>query len=91
MSLLDKFEAYVNELSNAAITLANYCRNVQSRGDCAVEQPSQPFLSAKAPSQVHLARWAILSSVTKLQVLLSEPADFIQQLATQVCSSFSGN
>jgi hypothetical protein len=88
MSLLDKLEAYVNELSNAAITLTNYCRNVQGY---AVGQPSKPFLSAKAPSEVHLARWAILSSVTKLQVLLSEPADFLQQLATQVCSSSSGN
>ncbi|KAJ5726149.1 uncharacterized protein N7483_007506 [Penicillium malachiteum] len=68
---MDRFEGHARQLSDAAQALATYCKLLHG----------QPFVSANAPSEIQQARQSILSSITQIQTLLNEPADFLQQLA----------
>ncbi|KAJ5738569.1 hypothetical protein N7493_001724 [Penicillium malachiteum] len=70
---MDRFEGYARQLSDAAEALSTYCKLLHG----------QPFVSANAPSEIRQARQSILSSISSIQILLNEPADFLQQLATQ--------
>lgn len=84
MSGLAQLEAYASDLSAAVKNLANYCRNVENPGGFTAENVLQPLVLPEAPTEVHQARRSILANVAKLQLLLDEPADFLQQLAKQV-------
>ena len=85
MTSLAQLENYTNELSAAVKTLANHSRNVEdSSVDFAGGSPPKPLLRPDAPSEAHRARRSVLSVVAKLQTLLGEPADFLQQLSRQV-------
>ncbi|KAJ5711074.1 hypothetical protein N7488_005230 [Penicillium malachiteum] len=70
---MDRFEEHTRQLSDTADALTTYCKLLHG----------QPFVSANAPSEIQQARRSILSSISQIQILLNEPADFLQQLATQ--------
>lgn len=78
---LGQLQSYVNELTSAAKIVTDHCpeANIISKNHITI--PSN------APSEVHRARRNLLAVASKLQTLLAEPADFIQQLASQVRQS----
>lgn len=86
MNSLDQLEAYTIELAAAVKTLANHCRNFGTSVDSTAKSPLVPpsLVPPDAPSEAHCARQSVLACLSKLRTLLSEPADFLQQLATQV-------
>lgn len=84
MSSLRQLEAYASELVAAAQRLAHYCRNLEAPVDFAAGDAPQPLVPPEAPSEAHRARRSMMASLAKLQTVLVEPADFLQQLAGQV-------
>ncbi|KAJ6031463.1 hypothetical protein N7540_002195 [Penicillium herquei] len=70
---MDRLEGHARQLSDAAQALTTYCKLLHG----------QPFVSANAPSEIQHARQSILSSISQIQMVLNEPAEFLQQLATQ--------
>jgi hypothetical protein len=76
-----QLEAYSNELIAAVNALVRHRANAS--GDCPTGMP-QPLISADAPNQAHHARRSIKANIAKLQVLIDEPVDFLQQLVAQV-------
>jgi len=88
MSSLAQLEAYTSELVAAAQRLAHYCRDIEAPLDFATGNAPQPLVPPEAPSEAHRARRSMMAGLAKLQTLLGEPADFLQQLAGQVRYSF---
>ena len=88
MSSLAQLEAYTSELVVAAKSLAQYCRNIEAPVHFAAGNAPHSLVPPEAPSQAHRARRSMMASLAKLQTLLGEPADFLQQLAGQVRYSF---
>ncbi len=88
MTSLAKLEAYTSELAAAVKSLAKYCQNVEAPSDFGNGKMPQPLVVPEAPTEAHQARRSIMANVAKLQTLLVEPADFLQQLAVQVRLSF---
>ncbi len=86
---LAQLEAYTNELAAAVKTLASYCRNFEAPVDFPAGNTPKPLVQPEAPSDAHQARRSIIANATKLQTLLDEPTDFLQQLAGHVRLSFS--
>lgn len=76
-----QLEAYGNELTAAVNALVRLRANAS--GDSPASLP-QPLISADAPNQAHHARRSIKANIAKLQVLIDEPIDFLQQLVAQV-------
>ncbi|KAF3390861.1 O-methyltransferase bik3 [Talaromyces pinophilus] len=74
---LGQLQSYVNELSSAAKVITDHCP------DANLNLASHISIPNNAPSEVHRARRILLAVSTRLQALLAEPADFIQQLASQ--------
>lgn len=81
MNSLTQLETHTKELVTAVKNLANYYRNAEVH-----YSTPQLRVPSEAPSEIHRAKRTILASVTKLQMLLDEPADFLQRLAGQVRS-----
>jgi hypothetical protein len=88
MTSLTQLETHTSELAAAVKSLAEYCRNVEAPVDFAARNVPQPLVPPEASSEAHQARRSIMANVAKLQTLLGEPADFLQQLAGQVRLSF---
>lgn len=78
---LGQLQSYVNELSSAAKIITDHCP------DANLTLASHISIPNNAPSEVHRARRNLLAVTARLQALLAEPADFIQQLASQVRDS----
>lgn len=86
MASLNQLETEINELLTAAKALVDHCR-AAGGGLFAPASPSstpRPAVPPEAPDDAHRARRNVLAIVTRLQMLLAEPADFIQHLACQV-------
>ncbi|KAI1493818.1 O-methyltransferase family protein [Biscogniauxia mediterranea] len=77
MKSLNQLENYTSELATAAKDLADLCRDAGLGSTPALTLPRD------APLEVHRARRNVLAAVARVQTLLAEPADFIQQLASQ--------
>ena len=84
MNSLAQLEAYTSDLAAAVKRLIHYCRNVEVPANFAVGKPPQPLVPPEAPSEAHRERRSIITNLAKLQTLLGEPVDFLQQLARQV-------
>lgn len=71
---LSQLETYANDLAAAVKTLTDHLRpaGADSTSHLAV------------PNDAHRARRNVLARLQMLQILLAEPADFIQHLASQV-------
>ena len=80
--LEDRTETHTTELNNAIEVLTSHCRNIERTSDFEAEAKNapQPLISPEA----HRARRPILANIAKLQTLLVEPVDFLQELARQV-------
>ena len=90
MTSLAKLEAYTSELAAAVKNLAKYCQNVDAPFDFRVEKLPQSLTGPEASTEAYQARRSIIANIAKLQILLIEPADFLQQLAVQVRLSSHG-
>ena len=90
MTSLVQLEAYTSELAAAVKSLAISCRNVHAPVDFGAGIPPRPLVPPGAPSEARRARRSIMANLAKLQTLLDEPADFLQQLAGQVRLSSPG-
>lgn len=76
MSSLTDLETYSSDLAAAVKTLVSQSPNLVSSG-------SQPLLPPDAPSEAHRARQSVLTTTSRLQTLLSSPADFLYHLTVQ--------
>ena len=82
-SLLEaRTETHTTELNTAIEVLTSHCRNTERISDFEVEanHAPQPLISPEA----HRLRRPIMANIAKLQTLLVEPVDFLQELAKQV-------
>ena len=84
-----QLEAYTAELNAAVETLTSHCQNAEAPAEGDAENTPQALVPPEAPVEAHRARRPILANIAKLQTLLAEPADFLQELARQVGLSFS--
>ena len=86
-----QLEAQMAELNASIETLTNHCRDIEITSDFEAEAGSapQPLIPPEAPAEAHRARRPIMANIAKLQTLLAEPADFLQELARQVGLSLS--
>lgn len=86
MDGITELETCADELAAAARSLANHCRSadIQPSPSPSPSPTTQLNVPNEAPGGAHRARRAVLTSAARLQVLLSEPADFLQRLASQV-------
>lgn len=84
---LGRLKTYANDIATAAKILADHLQDcgVGSSSSSSVFSTPQLAVPRDAPYEVHRARCNLLNSINWLQTLLAEPADFIQQLASQVC------
>ena len=75
-------ETHTTELITAIEVLTSHCRNKERTSDFEVEANNtpQPLISPEALR----ARRPIMANIAKLQTLLVEPVDFLQELARQV-------
>ena len=75
-------ETHTTELNTAIEVLTSHCQNDERTSDFDVEANNapQPLISPEA----HRARRPIMANIAKLQTLLVEPVDFLQELARQV-------
>ena len=95
-SLPAQLEGATSELTAAIAILAEAWRPSTTATDAAAAAPAatattpqlplpvQAPASTTASSDIYRARRTVLASIGKLQQLLCEPADFIQQLSVQV-------
>lgn len=79
MTSSSQLETWTSDLAVAAKTLDDHYR-----GD-GTASPSHSAITNVSPFEADRARRNILAITTRLQTLLAEPAEFIQQLASQVC------
>ena len=86
MTGLAKLGAHTAELNAAIETFTSHCRNMEYASDLELDpgNASQPLIPPEAPAEAHRARRPIMANIAKLQTLLAEPADFLQELARQV-------
>ncbi|KKA18013.1 Uncharacterized protein T310_8038 [Rasamsonia emersonii CBS 393.64] len=82
MTNLAQLEAYTRELSTAIKRLATHCQNAKVAVDSMRGGPPQ-LIPPGAPEEAHRARESALASITKLQIMLAGPTDFLQQMASQ--------
>lgn len=75
---LSQLEKYANDLAAAVKTLTDHLRPAGAGSTSHLAVPSD------VPGEVHRARRNVLANAARLQILLAEPADFIQHLASQV-------
>lgn len=75
---LSQLETYANDLAAAVKSLTGHVQNAGAVSTPHLAIPSD------APSEVHRARRNVLANAARLQILLAEPADLIQHLASQV-------
>lgn len=87
MTNLAQLEAYTRELSTAIKRLATHCQNAKVAVDSMRGGPPQ-LIPPGAPEEAHRARESALASITKLQIMLAGPTDFLQQMASQVYIRF---
>ncbi|KAL4935852.1 hypothetical protein BDV06DRAFT_233903 [Aspergillus oleicola] len=76
MTNLSDLESHASDLTAAVKTLVSQCQNLTTSN-------SHPLIPPDAPSEAHRARQSILSTISRLQTLLSTPADFLHHLAVQ--------
>ena len=79
-----QLDAYTKELNGAIETLTNHLRKTGARSEDGVESTPQPLISPEAPVDAHRARQSAMTSIAKLQTLLVQPRDFLQELTKQV-------
>jgi hypothetical protein len=84
MTSLTQLEISISELAAAANSFTSHCQGFDTLIDYNPDKTPQPLIPDEAASEAHRARRSILSNIFKIQRLLVEPADFLQQLAIQV-------
>ena len=84
-----QLEACKAELNAAMEILSNHCQNPEGVIESEAENTPQPLILPGAPVEVRRARRTIKTGITKLQILLDEPADCVQELSRQVSIFFS--
>ncbi len=78
MTSLSQLETYTNDLTNAVKTFADHVR------DTGFGSSPDLLVPCDASWEVYSARRNVLTVMARLQILLAEPTDFIQHLASQV-------
>lgn len=83
MDRVSQLEAYASELIRSVQSLASYCRNTKSHP---LSSTPRSLVPPEAPQNVHRTRRTVLASITNIQIILADPVDFLQHLASQVCT-----
>jgi hypothetical protein len=79
-----KLETYVNELTEAAKTLAADWRRDNLTAQLDSRDSSYSVFSSDAPDHVRRSQRSMMANISKMQVMLSQPVDFLQRLAFYV-------
>ncbi|KAL4975326.1 histidine phosphatase superfamily [Aspergillus desertorum] len=79
MSSLSDLERHASDLASAVKTIISQC----PRQNVTFPSRTQPLIPSDAPKEAHRARQSILSTISSLQTLLANPADFLHHLAVQ--------
>lgn len=80
MNNLEQLESYAKDLASAVKNFSYHCRSTEIDSITA----ALPVVPAETDDQVQQARRNILTTVAKIQALISKPDDFLQNLASQV-------
>lgn len=80
MNNSEKLESYAKDLASAVKNFSDYCRTTEIDSITA----ALPIIPAETDDQVQQARRNILTTVAKIQALISKPEDFLQNLASKV-------
>ncbi|CAI7589236.1 hypothetical protein N7533_009966 [Penicillium manginii] len=83
MTVLAELESQSKELSSAIENLVTHCQRAQLYADGTVLGKPPQIIPHEAPAEVHRARESVLASISRLQVMLAGPNDFLKQLASQ--------
>ncbi|KAL4987681.1 hypothetical protein BDW68DRAFT_197225 [Aspergillus falconensis] len=76
---LSDLESHASELASAVKTIISQF----PRQSATSRSRIQPLIPSDAPKEAHRARQSILSTISSLQTLLANPAEFLQHLAVQ--------
>ncbi|KAL4950055.1 hypothetical protein BDW69DRAFT_187733 [Aspergillus filifer] len=77
MANLSDLESHASDITAAVKTLVAQCQNLT------ITSTPQSLIPPDAPIEAHRARQSILSTISRLQTLLSTPADLLHHLAVQ--------
>jgi hypothetical protein len=80
MNNLEQLESYAKDLASAVKNFSDHCRSTEIDSITA----ALPVVPAETDDQVQQARRNILTTVVKIQALISKPEEFLQNLASQV-------
>lgn len=87
MAGLAQVEYHSSGVAHSVRALSAYIRDhawAANVGDSGGDGLEKPLLPTSISDDAHHARRSILSHVSQIQVLLEQPADFLQRLARQV-------
>lgn len=88
MQVLAELESQSKELSSAIENLIAHCQRAQLYANGTVQAKPPQIIPHGAPAEVHRARESVLAIISRLQVMLAGPNDFLKQLASQVNHQF---
>ncbi|KAJ5242262.1 uncharacterized protein N7469_000589 [Penicillium citrinum] len=83
MQVLAELESQSKELSSAIENLIAHCQRAQLYANGTVQGKPPQIIPHGAPAEVHRARESVLAIISRLQVMLAGPNDFLKQLASQ--------
>jgi hypothetical protein len=79
-----ELEACANELAAAAKSLATDWQRGDFPAQFGSGNPPSSILPPDAPDHVRRAQRSIIANASKMQVMIGQPADFLQRLALYV-------
>ena len=87
MTSLTQLETCTGELTSAVDFLISRSRDIDTSTGSEAGHPIEPLMPCGGSIKAHQARDCILTNITKVQTLLSEPADILQCLTVHVSPS----
>ena len=88
MTGLIHFKGCTAQLNTALTDLTTHCKKNANTSNGDGEFTPCPLLPPDSPAEAHEARRRVLSNIAQLQILLTEPAELLQELALKVSLVF---
>lgn len=88
MTGLIQFKGYTAQLNTALTDLTAHCKSNANTSNGDGEFTPSPLLHSDSSVEAQEARRHVLSNIAQLQILLTEPAELLQELALKVSLVF---
>ena len=88
MTGLIQFKGYTAQLNTALTDLTAHCKSNTNTSNGDGDSTPSPLLHSDSSVEAHEARRRVLSNIAQLQILLTEPAELLQELALKVSLVF---